>query len=253
RQIGISIHSYAVDNRNAAPGYMEPPMQTVGGAFSSWLQNESDWPVAISGASSGVHKSYITDQGFIGGNARWDNNPSRGNANPRKLNPYLQHAEVVFRCPSDVGDINPPLAGGHTPYYERAYGSPQSLAHNPSGSSYVYNAAPGLFSTGRVVPWKDLDEFPDVGRQVMLADTTMLYTWLAPGVDVSAYAASYWAATPWHDPPERHPNAEVQFGIRIYPQKGNATFADGHAATIPFDRALVTEDYIMWTDEMIRR
>ncbi len=83
RQIGISIHSYAVDNRNAAPGYMEPPMQTVGGAFSSWLQNESDWPVAISGASSGVHKSYITDQGFIGGNARWDNNPSRGNANPR--------------------------------------------------------------------------------------------------------------------------------------------------------------------------
>ncbi len=253
RQIGIAIQSYAVDNDNRAPGYMEPPMVTLGGAFDSWLRNESDWPVAISGATSSVHKSYITDQGFIGGNSKSDNNPSRGNAKPRKLNPYLAHAEVVFRCPADVGDINPRLAGGHIPYYERAYGSARSLAHNPAGSSYVYNAAPGLFSVGRVVPFKDISGFPDVTRQVMLADTTMLYTWLTPGVNVASYAASLWAATPWHDPPEDHPEAETQFGIRFYPQRGNATFADGHAATIPFDRALVTEDYIMWTDEMIGR
>ncbi len=249
RQIGISFHAYAADNKNRAPGYMEPPMSTLGGAFTAWLRNESDWPAQVFGATSSRHKAYITDQGFIGGNSARDNNPAVGSANPRKVNPYLQHAETIFRCPSDIGEINPRGSFGDTPYYERVMGL--QVAHNPIGSSYVYNAAPGLFSRGRVVPWKRMDDFPDVARQVMLGDNSMLYTWLDPTVDRAGYQAPIWASTPWHDPPGDHPGAPENAGARIYPQRANAAFADGHAGTIRFDQKLVTDDYMMWTEEMI--
>ena len=255
-QIGRAFHVYASDNRNVAPGYMEPPMNTLGSAFTNWMFNESDWPVTLYGATSVNHKSYITDQGYLGGNSSKDNVPNTFRPNPRKLNEYVEGAEAIFRCPADIGDNNTGgmTSGYNVPYYDRAYGD-TNLAHQPAGSSYVYNAAHGLFSSGRVMPWKRLDEFKEQTRQIVMGDQSMLYTWMATGVSngIPGYNGREWAGAPWHDPPSKHPRAPLDpfasgqgVPVKLYPQMGNAAFVDGHAATIHFKRSLITDEYIMW-------
>ena len=246
-QISIAFVSYAAENQHMAPGYMEPyevPSLT-------WVLN-SDWPVPFGGSSprGGTHYSYFHDQWMIGGNPKNDSNPNRFRPNVRKLNEYVMEAAKIFFCPSDIGAVNvdPPLPGDNIPVYE---GDPGGGSAYIAGSSYPYNAAKGLYSGGRVVPWERIDLFPEPSKQVTLADDSMFYTWMDPTVYplYSNFSARYFAGHPWHDPPENHPGAPGfgnDRGVLIYDQKANSAFADGHAATITFRRKLVTEDYVMW-------
>ena len=100
------------------------------------------------------------------------------------------------------------------------------------------------------MPWKRIDLFPKPSKQITLADYSMFYTWLNPNVfSLASYSARYWAGHAWHDPPGNHPGAPGfanDPGVKIYDQKANSSFADGHAAMITFKRKLVTEDYVMW-------
>ena len=246
-QIGIAFFSYASDNQHQAPGYMEPYQPPS----PSWVSS-SDWPNPYGGASSvsGKHYSYIHDQWQIGGNPVNDSNPNRFRPNVRKLNEYVLEAAKIFLCPSDIGAVNvdPRSPGDHIPVYERGYSGGASAW--VAGTSYPYNATKGLYGPERVVPWKRIDLFREPSKQVTVADYSMFYTWLDPNVfSLAGYPSRFWAGHPWHDLPANHPGAPGfadDPGVRVYDQKANSAFADGHADTITFRRKLVTEDYIMW-------
>ena len=253
-QIGLAFHSYAADSDGRAIGYMEPPMGTLGAAFTNWLENESDWPYKVYGASSAHHKSYMTDQWWMGGSPRTDNCPDQNDPRPRKLNVYMDRSTGVFRCPADRGSINvrPGRENDKIPLYELGADAPWGTfsCYMSSGTSYVYNAAHGLFSSRRVLPFKVLDRFARPDLKVAFADSTMLYTWW-PNF-VGGYGAGQWAGAPWHDPPEKHSHCPVDIDVggvvQLYDMRGNAVFVDGHAATVTFKPELVTKDYIIWED-----
>ncbi len=190
--ISISIVLYAGDNADVLPGYnMETWDDVPRPEVSNWVA----W-----------------NQLHIGGDDSNDIFPGR-----RKLNPYVDNAREVFRCPSDVGHR---LQAGETVYVDH-------------GSSYVYNS--NWYASGEshwVLYGKKISDFDNLWRQVSIADYDIMYTW--PywwWTDLGPHGSEFM----WHDPPRKHPEAPIIDGIMFYNPKCNVGFLDGHASFIQLE------------------
>ena len=234
RQIGTAMHLYTSANASGLPSYK----QVTGNSFST----PDDWPIKNGGWAS----AYVVNQNFMGGNSAYDNNPP----NPRKLNIYLQKTEEIFRCPADRGLVNatPITSDDMIPAYEATF------THDTS-TSYLYNSTVGLPAQFNVLTGKRVFEVKDTSRQVAFADLTMWNTWLDPSIDRSSgYGDSCYAGYPWHDLPSRHPDALLSDGSgwppgrvsKLYGQRGNASFVDGHAQSVTFEDSLVGYEYVVY-------
>ena len=237
KQISNALQCYVSDNESAMPGYKEP---LISGA------TPDDWPVRNGGWAT----AYWVNRNYMGGNSIFDSYPSATNPNPRKLNVYLQDAEKTFKCPSDRGIVNviPTMPGDDIPNYDVSYAW-------SSGSSYTYNSSfgvPGYIST---LPSKKVYDVKHDAMMVAFADCTLWNTWLDPAVNAMAggYGHFLYAGYPWHDLPYDHPEAPLSDGsgwdgrkCKLYPQRGNATFVDGHADTVTFEEKLIGEDYVIY-------
>ena len=237
RQIGTAMHLYTSANASGLPAYEEPSASGL---------TPDDWPVANGGWAS----AYQVNRNFMGGNSIYDNYPSAANPNPRKLNIYVQKAEEIFRCPADRGLVNatPITSDDMIPAYEATF------AYDTS-TSYVYNSTVGVPAQFNVLTGKRVFDVKDTSRQVAFADLTMWTTWLDPDVSQNAgYGASCWAGYPWHDLPSRHPDAPLSDGsawppgrvCKLYGQRGNAAFVDGHAQSVIFEDSLIGDEYVVY-------
>ena len=239
--IGIAVHCYVNDCGGRMPGYND---------------DKSDWPVHM----GHMDTSYIHDQWCLGGNSSADNCPNSTNPNKRKLNLYVSNAETVFRCPADQGDVNvSPRGPGYwydsEPYYYRSWGD-----WLLRGNSYLYNAVPGVGNNHwrmNILAHKQMAAFKHPGRQVVMGDATLFYTWMDPWTEGygSALLAPI-AGAPWHDLPKYHRSAEPDplslgygYTVLIYDPLANLLFLDGHASTVRLQQDFMTADYIIYDYE----